>query len=262
LAGNVNIRQWSCLDESTGKVFLNADSLDGQIRRHKFSFGRALDPSGLVRDLIIMKKKYLLLSLTGAVLLCGCNKQAKVNSAKIEILSQKIVQLEQSQSRQLAVIQTQLTSLAPMLDKMNNYYFEKNHDDAFFYHTNTLYLLLTVGQKIESQLQVADTERAAQNSLAYYYHTNQAATVYLCTAQIEDALTGQENRIEDNVNAETRRVGAALGDEVLKQIKLSAPDAVETARRTQMEAEVVQIQRDLDLIKARLGITNQPATRP
>src|ERR1700733_4969241 len=120
-----------------------------------------------------MQKTYLLLSLTAVVLFCGCNKHAKLNSAKIDILSQKIIQLEQSQSKQTAVIQSQLTSLAPMLDKMNNYYFEKSHDDAFFYHTNTLFLLLTVGQKIESQLQVADTERAAQNSLANFYHTNQ-----------------------------------------------------------------------------------------
>ena len=209
-----------------------------------------------------MKNIYLLLTLAGAVLLCGCNKQAKINNEKIEILSQKIIQLEQSQSRQMAAIQSQLTSLTPMLDKMNNYYFEKSHDDAFFYHTNTLYLLLTVGQKIESQLQVADAGREAQNSLAFSYHTNQTATMYLCTAQIEDTMTGQESRIENNVNAETRRVGAALGDAVLKQIKLSAPDAIETARRKEMEADVAQIQRDMDTIKARLEITNQPAIRP
>lgn len=209
-----------------------------------------------------MQKTYLLLSLTSAAVLCGCGKQTKINGEKIELLSQKIVQLEQNQSKQLAVIQSQLTSLAPMLDKMNNYYFEKNHDDAFFYHTNTLYLLLTVGQKIESQLQVADTERAAQNSLAYSYNTNQTAAMFLCTAQIEDAMTGQESRIENNVNAETRRETTALGDELVKQIKLSAPDAAETARLKEMEADVAQMQRDLDLIKARLGITNQAAIRP
>jgi hypothetical protein len=209
-----------------------------------------------------MKKTHLLLTLTGAVLLCGCEKQAKINNTKIEILSQKIIQLEQSQSRQMAVIQSQLTSLTPMLDKMNNYYFEKSHDDAFFYHTNTLYLLLTVGQKIESQLQASDAGREAQNSLAYSYHTNQTATMYLCTAQIEDAMAGQESRIKDDVNAESRRVGAALGDAVLKQIKLSAPDAVEIAWRKEMEAAVVQIQRDIDTIKSRLGITNQPAAQP
>ena len=205
-----------------------------------------------------MQKKYLLLPLLGAALFCGCGKQTKINSEKIEILSQKIVQLEQSQSKQLAMIQSQLTSLAPMLDKMNNYYFEKNHDDAFFYHTNTLYLLLTVGQKIESQLQEADTGRVTQNSLAYYYHTNQVATMYLYAAQIQDVVTGQESRIENNVNAETRRAGG----ELLQQIKLLAPDAVETARLKEMENDVTQMQRDLALIKARLGITNQAAARP
>jgi hypothetical protein len=209
-----------------------------------------------------MQKIYLLLSLIGAALLCGCNKQAKINSQKIDILSQKIVQLEQSQSQQMAAIQSQLTSLAPMLDKINDSYFEKNHEDAYFYHTNTLYLLLTIGKKIQAQLQVADTEREAQNSLAYNYHTNQLGTMYLCTAQIEDAMAGQESRIEDNVNGETRQIGATLGDALLNQIKLSAPDEAEISRRKAMEAEVTQIQRDLDSIKARLGITNQPAARP
>jgi hypothetical protein len=209
-----------------------------------------------------MQKIYLLLSLTAAALLCGCNKQAKINSEKIDVLSQKIVQLEQSQSKQMAAIQSELTSLAPMLDKMNDSYFEKNHEDAYFYHTNTLYLLLTVGKKIQAQLQTSDTEREAQNSLAYNYHTNQLGAMYLCTAQIEDAMAGQESRIEDNVNAETRQIGATLGDALLKQIKLSAPDEVEITRRKEMEAEVAQIQRDIDTIKARLGITNQSAARP
>jgi hypothetical protein len=205
-----------------------------------------------------MQKIYFLLSLTGAMLLCGCDKQAKINNEKIGILSQKIVQLEQSQAKQMAVIQSELTSLAPMLDKMNNSYFEKNHEDEFFYHTNTLYLLLTVDKKIESQLQVADIERASENSLAYYYHTNQTDTMYFCTAQIQDALTSQESRIEDNVNAETRQVGVTLADALLKQIKLSEPDAAEIARRKEMASDVAQIKRDVDAIKARLGIANPP----
>jgi hypothetical protein len=75
-------------------------------------------------------------------------------------------------------------------------------------------------------------------------------------------MTGQESRIEDNINAETRRVSMALNDALLTQIKLSsAPDAAEIARRKVMEAEVAQIQLDLDAIKARLAITSQPATR-
>jgi hypothetical protein len=202
-----------------------------------------------------MKKKYLLALLAGAAFLCGCNKQAKINSQKIDILSQKIVQLEQSQSKQMAEIQSELNSLAPMLDKMNDSYFEKNHEDAYFYHTNTLFLLLTIGKKIQAQLQTADIEREAQNSLAYNYHTNQLGAIYLCTAQIEDALASQESRIEDNVNAQTRQMGATLSDTLQKQI---ASYQIEIAAQ---KAAMAQIQHDLDMIKVRLGITNQPAAR-
>ncbi len=200
-----------------------------------------------------MKKIYLSVLLVGAVLFCGCNKQAKINSQKIDILSQKIVQLEQSQSKQMAEIQSELNSLAPMLDKMNDTYFEKNHEDAYFYHTNTLFLLLTIGKKIQAQLQTADSAREAQNSVAYNYHTNQLSALYLCTAQIEDALVSQEGRIEDNVNAQTRQMGATLSDTLQKQIESYQ---VEIAAQ---KAATAQIQRDLDMIKARLGITNQPA---
>jgi hypothetical protein len=221
-----------------------------------------------------MQKIFFLLSLTGAIFLCGCDKQTKINSEKIQILSQNIVQLERNQAAQMAAIQSQLTSLAPMLDKINDFYFEKSHDDAFFYHTNTLYLLLTVDKKIESQLQIADTERASENALAYYYHTNQTDTMYFCAAQIRDAMTsqesrikdamaGQEKQIEDNVNAETRQLSANLGDELLRQIKSSAPDATEIARVKEMAADVAQIKNDLAAIKAQHGeITNQPVARP
>jgi hypothetical protein len=210
-----------------------------------------------------MRKTFYLLSLTGAVLLCGCGKQTKINTAEIEILSQKLVQLQENQAKQMAALQLQLASLAPRLDKINNTYFEKTHEDAFFYHTNQLFLLLTVDQKIESELQVADAEREAESSLAHSYHTNEMDMMHFYAAQIQDAMAGQESRIEDKVNAETRRVGANLSDELLKQIKLSAPDAVETARRRQMEADVAQMKRDLEQIKVLLGqMTNQPVARP
>jgi putative cell wall-binding protein len=205
-----------------------------------------------------MKKMFLLFPLAGAVLLCGCNKQNKINGEKIELLSQKIVQLEQIQAKQGAEIQSELKALAPTLDKMDSTYFEKTHEDAFFYHTNTLYLLLTVERKIESQLQVADTEREAENALAYYYHTNQTDTMYFCTAQIQTAMEAQEKRIEDNVNAETRQAGAALGEDLLKQFKLS--DDAQTVQDKEMAEAMAQIQRDLEQIKIRLGITNPPAS--
>ena len=209
-----------------------------------------------------MQKTFLLFLLAGAVLLCGCDKQAKINNQKIDILSQKMVQLENNQSAQMAVLQSELTSLAPMLNKMNDTYFEKNRDDAFFFHTNTLYLLLTIGKQIETQLAVAEAERKAETSLLYGYHTNQLDSMVFCTMQIEDAMAAQESNIENQVNAETRQVGAAVGDELLDQIKSSAPDPDDMARRRKLEADVAQMQRDLDAIKARLGITNGTAAPP
>jgi len=199
-----------------------------------------------------MNKKFLLPALAGAALLCGCNKQTKINSEKIELLSRNILQFEQGQTKEMAAIQSELASLGPMLDKMNDFYFEKSHDEAFFFHTNTLYLLLTVDQKIESHLQVADTERAAQNALAYGYYTNQMGALYA----VQDALAVQETNLENKVNAETLRVG----DELLQQIKLSAPDADEIARQKEMVADVAQIKHDLEQLKAQLGqLTNRAA---
>jgi hypothetical protein len=209
-----------------------------------------------------MKQIFFAFPFVGAFLLCGCDKQTKINGDKIEALSQKIIQLEQNQAKQMTALQSQMTSLAPMLDKINGSYFEKTHDDAFFFHTNTLYLLLTVDRKIEAQLQVADKEREAEHTLAYYYHTNQTDTLYFCVAQIENAMEGQEIRMVDKINTETRRASAASNDELLKQIKLVSPDESEIARRKEMAAEVAQIKNDLDAVKAQLGITNPPAVRP
>jgi hypothetical protein len=63
-----------------------------------------------------MQKNYFLLSLIGAVLLCGCDKETKINTEKIEILSEKMLQFQESQAKQMQLFQTQLTELAPMLD--------------------------------------------------------------------------------------------------------------------------------------------------
>jgi hypothetical protein len=217
-----------------------------------------------------MQKTYLLVPLAGALLICGCNQQAKINSEKIDFLSQKIIQLEQIQTNQVAMLESQLTSLAPTLDKINHSYFERSHDDALFFHTNNLFLLLTIGKQIEAQLQAADSERQAHNSRTLADSTNQLAALYRGTTQIQDALTRQENRIVDNLNTETRQANAALSNALMlalsdgfsTQNKALAPDATETARRRQLEAAVAQIQRDLDLIKTRLAATTPPATQP
>ncbi len=200
-----------------------------------------------------MKKIILLLTLAATAPLCGCNQQAKINSAKIDILAQKIVQLEQAQSKELTALQTQMAALAPMLDKMNDFYFEKNHDEAFFFHTNTLFLVLTVGNRIESQLQTADTERAAQNARAYGYYTNQLRTIYLSVAEIQEALTASEGQIEAKVNAETKSLVADLTAEMQNQIRLVAPDNAEIARRKALAADLAQIKSELAQIKTQLA---------
>src|ERR1039458_8983622 len=175
-----------------------------------------------------------MVSLAGAVLLCGCGKQTKINTEEIKLLSQQMVLLQQTQARQMAEIQTQLTSLAPMLDK-----------------------------NIESQLQVADAERQSSGSLMYSFHTNEMDLLNFYAVQNQDAMTTQESRIVDKVNAQTRQAVADVRDELLKQIKLSAPDEAATARMKKIESDVAQIRLDLDQIKLQLAqMTNQPAARP
>jgi hypothetical protein len=213
--------------------------------------------------MINMQRTFFILSLFGATFLCGCDRETKLNTEKIEILSQRMVQLQESQAKQMAVFQTQLTSLAPMLDKMNNFYFEKTHDDALFYHTNTLFLLLTIEKKIESQLQIADTVREADSALAYSYHTNEMDMLHTYTAQIQDALAAEEKRIEDNVNAETARTDANLNDGLMKQIKLSAPDATVAVQLKEMTANLAQIKLELEALQTQLRqMTNPPVARP
>src|SRR5438105_65384 len=84
-------------------------------------FSAAKFPAGPVEP--NMRNKKLFLALTGAALLCGCDRQTRLNTEKIESLSQKMLQLQQTQAKQMAVFQTQLTQIAPMMDKMNSIYF-------------------------------------------------------------------------------------------------------------------------------------------
>ena len=120
-----------------------------------------------------------------------------------------------------------------------------------------------VDKKIEAHLQVADTKSEAESLRAYSYHTNEMDLLQFYAAQIQDAMTSQESRIEAKVNAETRQVGTNLSDELQKQLKLLAPDADETARRKEMTADVAEIKRELEQIKTQFGqMTNPPAARP
>jgi hypothetical protein len=210
-----------------------------------------------------MSKVRLLIVLVAAGFLLGCNKQAKINAQKIDVLSQRIVQLEQNQAKQMQVLQDELNELAPELNKMNSTYFERDQNAALFFHTNTLYLLLTIGKQIENQLQLADSERETQNAMDYTYHTNELSALYLCTSQITHALIDQQKAIVDSVNAETRNAIADSQDAVLAQIKASAvPDPALAAWRQKMLAELAQLQVQVDALSARLPSTNlAPVTR-
>ena len=250
------------VDGPDGRVFLVVDRLarpSGRLEDCNLSFAK-VSTGSIESD---MKRTFILIALAGAALLCGCGKQTKINSAEIKILSQQMIQIQQNQARQIAAIQSQLASLAPMLDKINNYYFEKSRDDALFYHTNTLYLMLAVNSRIETELQKAAADRKTDSALAFSYHTNSMNLLNFYSAQIQEAMIDQEIRIEARVNAQTKQAGADTRDELLKQIKLSAPDEAEIARQRAMEADVAQIKRELDQIKAQLGqMTNAPAIRP
>ena len=207
-----------------------------------------------------LKLQLLILCLASGLVLCGCDKQAKINSQKIDVLSEKMVHLEQIHAKQFAILQAQMAMLAPQLDKEASAYFEKNHDYALFFHTNTLFLLITIGKKIEAQLQAAESVQADQNFLAYKYHTNQISTTYLGAAQIEEEMTALAKRLEQKINAETWQSSAALSNALMNQIVISAmPSAPEVAWKQQMESQLIQIKRDLEAIKTRLANTNEPA---
>lgn len=228
-----------------------------------------------------MPKIHLLFALAGVALLCGCDNQTQTSTQKIDVLTQKIFILQQNQSKQIEAIQTQLASLPPLLDKIENKYFTAGQDKALFYHTNTLYFLLTMDRKFQEQFQQADVARKAADALAYYYHTNQTDAVYFSAGQIANALDAQEKRvesnldaqekrIEDKVNAGVRQASTTLGDELAKQIKAVAPDKAadkaaaeaEAARQVALEARLTQIQQELDQIKALLKTPNPPAVQP
>lgn len=194
---------------------------------------------------------------------CGCNRQAKLNGQKMDDLNRRLDRLEQAQARQQAVLQTELNGLAPQLDRMNSTYFEKDRDAALFFHTNTLYLLLTIGKQIETQLQLADAERQTQNSLEYTYHTNQLGALYVCTAQLTQALMDEQRAAVASVNAETRQVAAASQAAVLQGVKqATAPDPAQAVWQKSMQADLERLERQMDVLNTRLTSTNPLPAAP
>lgn len=227
------------VDESTHKVFHGFDGL----AESKFR--------------ILMKTLFLAGLLTWANLLCGCDKQAKINSQKIDALSERMTHQEQIQSKQMALLQAQMAMLAPQLDKETSAYFEKNHDYALFFHTNTLFLLITIGKQIEAQLQAAEVARNEQNSRAYNYHTNQVSTAYLCAAQIEEELTSLAKKLEEQINTETRQTATGLSNALVNQITAATtPTPADLDWRKQMQLQSVQIQHTLESMSAKLSTPN------
>ena len=150
-----------------------------------------------------------------------------------------------------------MNALAPELDRINSSYFEKDQDAALFFHTNTLYLLLTIGRQIEGQLQLADTERQTANGLDYTYHTNQLGALYICTTQLVQAVEDTRKAVVEEVNQSTRQsVGEAEADTVAAVKAASAPDPGLEAWRQQMMASLAQINQRLDVLASRIPATN------
>jgi hypothetical protein len=210
-----------------------------------------------------MRQIQLLAGLAAAAMLCGCDKQVKLNTEKIDVLTQKMFTVQQNQSKQLADIQTQLASLTTRMDKTEAEYFLQSQDKALFYHTNALYFLLTIDRKIQSQFQLAEAARDSANTRAFFYHTNTLDTLYFCTSQIADALTAQEKRIEDSVKDESGRLAKNLGDALASQKAASAADKAEVIKQMAvMQDKLAQMQRDLEQLKAQLGKNGQPPGQP
>ncbi len=202
-------------------------------------------------------------------MVCGCDKDTEVKTHNIDVLTQKMFILQQSQQQQLFAIQKQLAAMPAQMDKAASNYFASVQDKALFYHTNSLYLLLAVEQRIQDQFQQAAAARDAANLLAYSYHTNTTDTVYFFANQMAGAMAGQEKKTVDDINAETRKLTEALGGELAAQIKQAAPDKTDSAKLKEMQAALQQIQpvlqqiqRDLDALKSRLNSTNPVPASP
>jgi hypothetical protein len=201
-------------------------------------------------------------SLLVAALLCGCDKQTQVKTEKIDVLTQKMFILQQSQAKQLEAIQSQLAALQARLDKSSKAesdYFLQSQDRALFYHTNTLYFLLTVDKKIQGQFDLAAAAREDAKTRALFYHTNLLDTVYFCTSQVADGMAAQEKRIEDNLNAQSTLMFKSLGEQLADQAKTAEANQAEAVKRIEsLETRLAQIQRDLDQLKTHLVNLSKP----
>lgn len=206
-----------------------------------------------------MKKGLIHILLAGAVLaFVGCDNQTKLTMEQIAEQTRKLTVLQENQAKQIAQLQAQLAELGPRLDNMNSAYFEKSYTDAFFFHTNTLYLLLAVDRQIESALKAVETKQQTEHDLAYFYHTNLLASLRDYQVETKAAFLDQTKQLATNIINDSHQIAAALAE----QVQGLAPDEKELARRQQLVDDLLQIKADLAQIKARFAITNLPAAKP
>ena len=210
-----------------------------------------------------MPKVQLLILCTGLFALCGCDKQVQVKTEKIDVLTQKMFILQQAQSKQLENLQTQLAVLSARLDKTEADYFVRSQEKALFYHTNTLYFLLAIDKRFQSQLDLATAARTAANSQAYIYHTNVTDTVLFCAAQIADGMAAMEKRVQDNARTNAVQLGGMVIEELDKQSNSAAADRADIVRQIKsLETKLAQVQRNLDLLQSQLNSPSALTNRP
>lgn len=207
-----------------------------------------------------MKMNIFIPVLVAVVLLCGCNKDIRIKTEKIDELTQRMFAMQQEQARQLAEMRSQLSALPVHLDKTQLDYFVRGQEKALFYQTNALFLLLAVDKKIQAQFLEAAEARVAANQQAIAIHTNETELALYCTAQITAALASQEKSIFEDLSEEIHQASATLGNNLTNLVRQLAADTPYDDRLKSIETELTQIQRDLGMVKARLGITNAAPT--
>ena len=160
-----------------------------------------------------------LASITAAALLCGCDNQTKSDTAKIEALAHKIDVVYSNSillfSNQMDLA-SEIISVKRDMGQMNYYYFTNSHQDALFYYTNTMHVLLLLDKKLDLQFKVAEAQSQAD-----------------------------KESIQDTINTETKRV--VSGNEKILEMKVNS--AV-----LDIKSDNIPMGTDLKLIKIKLDI--------
>lgn len=206
-----------------------------------------------------MPKFCLLIALAASALVCGCNKDIRANTEKIDSLTQKMFVLQQQQAQQLADMQKLLSGLPVQLNESQLEFFLKGQEKALFYQTNVLYLLVTVDKRIQAQFQEAAEARAVASQQALNYHTNETDLVLYSAAKVIAALNEQEEQLLTKVQADLRQTGSSLSNQLAQQARQLAADKSVENRLKAIEVSLAQLQRNLELLQAQLKTTNIPA---